>query len=275
MLSVLFLVYVAILWVSARAISKWKFPAQVQWWRTALIWVGLFVLTHADVMIGYFVEYRPMVLEAGDGRVLKRVVADGYLDYYAMQLISKPEEYRREPGLVLFEKGNQFRYIEMKSTKAYDSRLLSSVYPTIPYGEAQYAHFYRAIVGTPDCEAFNALPDATELREKYSIPGNECIGAKLTREPISRYEYKSTRSAKFHRLSPFYVYGHDKVVRDRNTGEIIVQCRIAAIKPQISRVIFFELIRAASHPKCMSAASFSTLVAVAIQPTLREHNKME
>lgn len=261
MMGQLFLLLLILLWLLAWVIEKAFFPRPLRWWRSGLIALGLLVVLHADVLIGYFVEYRPAVKEAGNGQVLKEVMADGFLDGGGSTL---PLDIRWiEPGLVLFKKDYPFRYVEMRSASASKSRLLAS-YGIANSANWTYVHFYKAATGSPKCEKFEGLADVAQFRAKHGIPASECIAARQTREPISRYEVTGQVRRKLNPRSPFFVMAYETSVVDRESNEVIARCRALEIKPQISRVIFVQLLHGSYNPACNRREGTWSLITSAI-----------
>jgi hypothetical protein len=261
MIGQLVLLFFVLLWLIAWAIEKALFPKPTRWWRSGLMSLGLLVLLHADAVVGYFVEYRPAVKEAGNGQVLKHVVADGFLDHNGSYI---PLDIRKiEPGLVLFRKDYPFRYVEMLSAFASKSRLLAS-YGISNSAAWTYVHFYKGSAGSPECGRFDSLSDVAELRKKFGVPDSECLAAQQTREPISRYEVTESQNRKLNPRSPFLVTALEILLADRESKEPIARCRAIEIKPRISRIIFVQLVYDSHNPTCISREGMSSLITAAI-----------
>jgi hypothetical protein len=248
-----------ILWLFAKGIESDMFSSPRRWWRTTLLWLGIIALLHGDFLVGYLVEYLPAVHKAGNGEVLKRVTADGFLE-------GAGSYFPEEPGVVLFQKNYPFSYVEVRALRTRKSGLVDLRGNTKNGRFPDYVHFFRALASAPECEAFNALPDAIVLRKKFKIPDSECIVAKLTWQPISRYEVTTLATRKLHPNSPFNVTVWDRLLIDRESGETIVRCSSVAIEPQISRIIWIQLLHAYHDPPCFEGRKFFSLIRKAVIP---------
>ena len=261
--SMLPLLVLVALTLTALGIEKVLFRTPMRWWRFGLIWLSLFAVLHLDVAVGYFVEYRPMVKRYGDGRVLKRVVADGFLDAYGE--FARTTAQRTEPGFVLFTQGYPFRYVELETVHARHSRLLASPSQSANPYFSDYVHFYKAKTGSTECAMFDALPDVKSLRNRYGIPDDACIASKRTHDPISTYEMKEAKSGRLNRGSLFPIEGSVYALVDRRTNESIADCSVFDYHPLIGRVLFAELISWSHNPSCRGPG-FWRLIVDAIEP---------
>jgi hypothetical protein len=262
MISYLVIVMFAVLWLIAVGIERVAFKHPYRSWRQGLIFSALILLLHLDVAIGYFVAYRPMVKQTGDGEVLKHVSADGFLDPYGE--FAETTLQRTEPGFALFQPNYPFRYVELETRHARYSRLLAP-YSSFPSRrDAEYVHYFRADSGSPECARFDALPDVVELRRQYMIPDGACIASSQTRDPISKFE---AREIAFGRLNPdsmFPIDGSVTALVDRQSGEAIARCSVFGYRPLISRLIFIEFVHWSHNPACLGSG-FWPLITNSIQ----------
>jgi hypothetical protein len=242
MIGLLIIAFFALVWFAAAAIGKRKPRPPQRWYRTLSIFLALVAALHADVPIGYFTQYRPLVEKMGQGVVYRRVSAAGYLDERGDTTLSLVS---LNPALTLLNPAYPYDYIELGAARA------ARIFRSLP--QVGFVKFQRAPATSAACLELDAPSNARERSLLERLSETECIAAEPGKEPVSRYQLLADFHRKLNPESVFTVEGEATLIVDRVTGETIAECTSLSYKPLISRLIFAQFVHWSHTPRCKSA----------------------